>query len=107
MPSIQAVILAGGGSVRMRPLSRDTQKGLLPVANKPLVCSQLELLEKAGLKDVIIVTTESSANDMRAAVGGPSSMDHIFHMHTNSMQLQEVPPYARQIADPNYFLKGF
>ena len=74
-PSIQAVVLAGGEAVRMRPLSQATQKGLLPVANKPLICSQLELLAKAGLKDVIIVTVEEAADSMRSIAAGYASMD--------------------------------
>eukprot|EP01119_Soliformovum_irregulare_P012626 TRINITY_DN3292_c0_g1_i2.p1 TRINITY_DN3292_c0_g1~~TRINITY_DN3292_c0_g1_i2.p1 ORF type:complete len:394 (+),score=91.81 TRINITY_DN3292_c0_g1_i2:14-1195(+) len=58
----QVIILAGGTGSRMYPLTEEIPKYLLPVANRPLITYQLELLEKAGFQDVIIITTESNNN---------------------------------------------
>jgi choline kinase len=46
----QVVILPGGAGRRMFPLIEDTPKCLLPVANRPLLSYQLELLERVGFK---------------------------------------------------------
>jgi translation initiation factor eIF-2B subunit gamma len=54
----QVVILPGGAGRRMFPLIEDTPKCLLPVANRPLLSYQLELLERVGFKEVIVVTRE-------------------------------------------------
>ena len=44
----QAIILAGGAGNRLYPLSEGVPKPLLPIANRPLLCYQLELLERSG-----------------------------------------------------------
>jgi NDP-sugar pyrophosphorylase family protein len=46
----QVVILPGGSGRRMSPLTEATAKCLLPVANRPLLSYQLELLERVGFK---------------------------------------------------------
>lgn len=45
----KVVLLAGGTGSRMYPLTTKQPKFLLPVANRPLISYQLELLEKAGI----------------------------------------------------------
>lgn len=52
----QAVILAGGKGVRLRPLTEDLPKPLLPVGEKPLLEMILENLEEEGVRDVLILT---------------------------------------------------
>jgi len=57
----QVVILAGGTGSRLTPLTDGTPKSMLPVANRPLISYQLELLERAGFTEAIVLTsTESS-----------------------------------------------
>lgn len=57
MPSLnyQAVVLAGGDDKRLYPLTTGTVKGLLPVANKPLLSYPLRALAEAGLKHAFVV----------------------------------------------------
>ena len=50
-----ALILAAGQGSRMGDLGRDMPKALAPVLNKPLVVRHLELLARAGVRDVHIV----------------------------------------------------
>ncbi len=52
----QAVILAGGAGNRMYPLTEGIPKPLLPIATRPLLSYQLELLEKAGFNEALVVT---------------------------------------------------
>ncbi|MGY5864847.1 MAG: sugar phosphate nucleotidyltransferase [Candidatus Thorarchaeota archaeon] len=51
----KAVILAAGDSTRMLPLSANQPKHLLPIAGKPLIFHTLEALEKAGIKETLVV----------------------------------------------------
>ena len=68
---LQAVVLAGGMGSRLFPLVHDTfPKCLLPVANRPLISFQLELLEKSGLTSVIIATNECYAPVLKLALDG-------------------------------------
>ena len=51
---MKAMILAAGLGTRMRPLTLDTPKPLLSVADKPLIVWHLEALQRAGINDVVI-----------------------------------------------------
>ena len=50
----QAVILAGGQGVKMRPLTYELPKPLVPVKGKPVIDYNLELLKRNGIEDVIL-----------------------------------------------------
>jgi mannose-1-phosphate guanylyltransferase len=51
---MQALILAGGKGTRLRPLTMHTPKPIVPIANRPLLVYQLELLKRAEMRDVIL-----------------------------------------------------
>ncbi len=52
---MKGVILAGGLGTRLYPLTYITNKHLLPVYNKPMVCYPIDTLVEAGIKDILIV----------------------------------------------------
>lgn len=54
---MKGVILAGGLGTRLYPLTYVTNKHLLPVYNKPMIFYPVETLVKAGVKDILIVTS--------------------------------------------------
>jgi len=60
---MKGVVLAGGTGSRLFPLTRITNKHLLPVYNKPMVFYPLEVLVAAGIRDILVVTGGSSAGD--------------------------------------------
>ncbi len=60
---MKGVILAGGTGSRLHPLTRVTNKHLLPVYNQPMVFYPLQTLVNAGLRDILIVTGGPSAGD--------------------------------------------
>ena len=51
---MQALILAGGKGTRLRPLTMHTPKPIVPIANRPFLLYQLELLKQADVRDVIL-----------------------------------------------------
>ena len=52
---MKGVILAGGLGTRMRPLTKVTNKHLLPVHAKPMIYYPLETLVDAGIQDIMVV----------------------------------------------------
>ena len=63
--SMQAVILAAGEGIRLRPLTQNKPKALIPVANKPIIeHTSLSLLE-AGIRDIIVVVGYRKEQVMR------------------------------------------
>lgn len=54
---MKGVILAGGLGTRLRPLTYVTNKHLLPVYDKPMIFYPIETLVKAGVTDILIVTS--------------------------------------------------
>lgn len=51
---MKAIIIAGGFGTRLRPLTYNTPKAIMPVANVPFLLHQIELIKKYGIKEVII-----------------------------------------------------
>lgn len=50
----QAVILAGGEGVKMRPLTFEVPKPLIPISGKPLLEHTIEFLRDAGIRDIVL-----------------------------------------------------
>ena len=51
---MQAVILVGGEGTRLRPLTCNTPKAMVPVLNRPFLEHMLRYLEKHGVRDVVL-----------------------------------------------------
>ncbi len=51
---IKAVIMAGGEGTRLRPLTCNRAKPMVPVVNKPVIEHSIELLKRHGIRDIII-----------------------------------------------------
>ncbi len=60
---MKGVVLAGGIGSRLFPLTRITNKHLLPVYNQPMIFYPLQTLVAAGIRDILIVTGGNSAGD--------------------------------------------
>ncbi|MBU1863755.1 MAG: NTP transferase domain-containing protein [Candidatus Omnitrophica bacterium] len=66
---MKGVILAGGLGTRLSPLTKVTNKHLLPVYNKPMIYYPLMTLVRAGIREVMIVTGGNNAGDFLRLLG--------------------------------------
>ncbi|MEA2641131.1 MAG: glucose-phosphate thymidylyltransferase [Chloroflexota bacterium] len=66
---MKGVILAGGSGSRLYPLTRITNKHLLPVYDKPMIFYPIETLVRAGITDIMIVTGGNNAGDFLRLLG--------------------------------------
>ena|SRR3989344_6455290 len=60
---MKGIICAGGKSSRLYPLTRATNKHLLPVYDKPMIYYPIQTLVNAGITDVLIVVSEPHSGD--------------------------------------------
>jgi glucose-1-phosphate thymidylyltransferase len=69
MKGMKGVVLAGGLGTRLEPLTRVTNKHLLPVYRKPMIYYPIEKLVRAGLKEIMVVTGGPFAGDFLKLLG--------------------------------------
>jgi glucose-1-phosphate thymidylyltransferase len=60
---LKGIVLAGGLGTRLYPITKITNKHLLPVYNQPMVYYPIKTLVDAGIRDVLIVTGGNNAGD--------------------------------------------
>ncbi|OQX71482.1 spore coat protein [Candidatus Parcubacteria bacterium 4484_255] len=66
---MKGVILAAGKGTRLLPCTKVTNKTLLPVYNKPMICYPLETLRSAGIKEVMTVVNKRDASAFKRLLG--------------------------------------
>lgn len=66
---IKGVVLAGGLGTRLMPMTRVTNKHLLPVYDRPMIYYPLQQLVHAGIQDILLVTGGESAGDFLKLLG--------------------------------------
>ena len=66
---LRGVILTGGHGTRLYPLTKVTNKHLLPVGNEPMVFHSVKQLTTAGITDILIVTNPEYVGDFVNALG--------------------------------------
>lgn len=66
---LKGVILAGGTGSRLYPLTKVTNKHLLPVGNKPMIFHPIDKLLEIGIEDILIVTGTEHMGDVVNLLG--------------------------------------
>ena len=66
---MKGVVLAGGKATRLRPLTKVTNKHLLPIYDKPLIYYPLQAMARAGIRDVLVITNPEHAGHFIQLLG--------------------------------------
>ena len=66
---LRGVVLAGGTGVRLMPLTKVTNKHLLPIAQKPMIYYPIEKLTSIGIDQILIVTGVEYMGDVVSLLG--------------------------------------
>jgi glucose-1-phosphate thymidylyltransferase len=66
---MKGIVLAGGLGTRLHPLTKITNKHLLPVYNRPMIYYPIQTLVDAGITEILIVTGGRNAGDFLQLLG--------------------------------------
>ena len=78
MITIKGVILAGGTGSRLSPLTKVTNKHLLPVYNEPMIYKVIKILTNSGIEDISIVLGGESVGDFVRLLGDGTEFNASF-----------------------------
>ncbi len=100
---IKGIVLAGGLGTRLRPLTRITNKHLLPVYDKPMIFYPIQTLVDAGIRDILVVTGGNNAGDFLRLIGNGKDFG-LDHMNYAYQEGEGGIAQALGLAEP--FAKG-
>lgn len=86
MEEIKGVILAGGKGTRLFPLTKVTNKHLLPVGKEPMIFHPVKQLTGAGIRKILVVTSTEHMGDVVNLLGSGRSFNCEF-----TYKVQEEP----------------
>jgi glucose-1-phosphate thymidylyltransferase len=66
---MKGIVLAGGLGTRLYPLTKVTNKHLLPIYDKPMIYYPIELMVDAGIREILIVTGGKNAGEFLRLLG--------------------------------------
>jgi glucose-1-phosphate thymidylyltransferase len=98
---MKGVVLAGGLGSRLFPLTKITNKHLLPVYDEPMVYYPIRTLVEAGIRDIILVTGGQNAGDFLRLLGngeafGLRQLNYVYQVGEGGIAaaLRLVEPFA-------------
>ena len=66
---VKGIVLAGGSGSRLFPLTKITNKHLLPIYDKPMIYFPIQTLVEAGIRDIMMVTGGRNSGDFLRLLG--------------------------------------
>ena len=104
---MKGVILAGGLGSRLHPLTKITNKHLLPVFDQPMIYYPIRTLINAGITDIMIVTGGNSAGDFLRLLGNGKGFGLKHLNYTYRSVVGEMFHQRQGVRDPAFaFLVG-
>jgi glucose-1-phosphate thymidylyltransferase len=100
---MKGVVLAGGLGTRLDPLTRVTNKHLLPVYDRPMIFYPIWTLVNAGIEDIMIVTGGNNAGDFLRLLGNGSQFGL---RHLNYTYQQGEGGIAAALSLAEHFAEG-
>ena len=100
---MKGVVLAGGTGSRLSPLTRVTNKHLLPICDKPMVYYPLQALVNAGIEEILLVTGGNNAGDFLRLLGNGR---HFGLKHLNYTYQEGNGGIAEALGLAEYFAGG-
>jgi glucose-1-phosphate thymidylyltransferase len=100
---MKGVILAGGSGTRLHPLTRITNKHLLPIYDRPMVTYAIEALVAAGMSELMVVTGGMHAGEFLRLLGNGHAygIDRLFYAYQ-----EQAGGIAEALALAERFVEG-
>ena len=99
---MKGVVLAGGTGSRLFPLTKITNKHLLPIYDKPMIYYPMQTLADAGIQDILVVTGGRNAGDFLRLLGNGKE----FGAHLNYAYQEGEGGIAEALALAEHFADG-
>jgi glucose-1-phosphate thymidylyltransferase len=100
---MKGIILAGGLGKRLFPLTKVTNKHLLPIHSRPMIYYPIQTLVDAGIKDILLVTGGNHAGEFLRLLGN----GHAFGLkHINYTYQEGEGGIAAALKLAEYFAEG-
>lgn len=100
---MKGIVLAGGSGTRLYPLTRITNKHLLPIYDKPMIYYPIQTLVNAGITDILIVTGGNNAGDFLRLLGNGSEFGL---KHVNYTYQERAGGIAEALGLAEHFADG-
>jgi glucose-1-phosphate thymidylyltransferase len=100
---MKGIVLAGGLGTRLHPLTKITNKHLLPVYDKPMIYYPIRTLVNAGIKEIMVVTGGNNAGDFLKLLGNGSEFGL---KHLNFTYQAREGGIAEAVGLCEYFAEG-
>jgi glucose-1-phosphate thymidylyltransferase len=101
--TMKGIVLAGGTGSRLFPLTKITNKHLLPIYDRPMVFYPIQTLVDAGIRDILIVTGGRNAGDFLRLLGNGK---HFGLAHLNYAYQEGEGGIAEALALAEHFADG-
>jgi glucose-1-phosphate thymidylyltransferase len=100
---MKGVVLAGGTGSRLYPLTKVTNKHLLPVYDKPMIYYPIQTLVNAGIREILLVTGGKNAGEFLRLLGNGRDFG-LKHLNYTYQECEGGIAHALALAD--YFAGG-